>query len=170
MGWWVGAGLPLVKGNVSRHKLSFSWCGGCAVFHGVMSLGLVAMATEGDVQISHPVTFSSPAKNSEPCPADPASPVAACPDGWIGYLGKCYYFSQAEGNWNNSQNNCSALGASLAGIDTQALHPLSSLPVPWGLSGSSVGLIRRPSAPGESPAGESSCFPASLMGQVKSRQ
>ncbi|XP_043384973.1 C-type lectin domain family 2 member E-like isoform X2 [Chelonia mydas] len=53
-------------------------------------------------------------RKSEPYAAGPA-----CPDGWIGYLGKCYYFSQAEGNWTYSQNNCSALGASLAVIDTQ---------------------------------------------------
>ncbi|CAM5159127.1 unnamed protein product [Eretmochelys imbricata] len=53
-------------------------------------------------------------RKSEPCPAGPA-----CPDGWIGYLGKCYYFSQAAGDWTYSQNNCSALGASLAVIDTQ---------------------------------------------------
>uniref|UniRef100_A0A8C0GT69 C-type lectin domain-containing protein n=2 Tax=Chelonoidis abingdonii TaxID=106734 RepID=A0A8C0GT69_CHEAB len=59
------------------------------------------------------------AKEPESCSAGAASAVAACPDGWIGYLGKCYYFSQAEGNWTYSQSHCSALGASLAGIDTQ---------------------------------------------------
>uniref|UniRef100_A0A8C3H5S1 C-type lectin domain-containing protein n=1 Tax=Chrysemys picta bellii TaxID=8478 RepID=A0A8C3H5S1_CHRPI len=48
-----------------------------------------------------------------------ACPVAACPDGWVGYLGKCYYFSQAEGNWTYSRSHCSALGASLAVIGTQ---------------------------------------------------
>ncbi|XP_065271165.1 C-type lectin domain family 2 member D-like [Emys orbicularis] len=42
-----------------------------------------------------------------------------CPDGWIGYRGKCYYFSEAEENWNNSQSNCSVLGASLAVIDSK---------------------------------------------------
>ncbi|XP_044837333.1 C-type lectin domain family 2 member F-like isoform X3 [Mauremys mutica] len=41
-----------------------------------------------------------------------------CPDGWVGFLGKCYYFSETEGNWTYSQKNCSALGASLAVIDT----------------------------------------------------
>ncbi|XP_043353026.1 C-type lectin domain family 2 member E-like isoform X2 [Dermochelys coriacea] len=44
--------------------------------------------------------------------------MAWCPDGWIGYRGKCYYFSVAEENWNNSQRRCSALGASLALIDS----------------------------------------------------
>ncbi|XP_067402588.1 C-type lectin domain family 2 member B-like [Emydura macquarii macquarii] len=45
--------------------------------------------------------------------------IAWCPVGWIGYQGKCYYFSETENNWNNSQNNCSALGASLAVIDSK---------------------------------------------------
>ncbi|XP_044837425.1 C-type lectin domain family 2 member D-like [Mauremys mutica] len=45
--------------------------------------------------------------------------MAWCPDGWLGYQGKCYYFSKAEENWNNSQRCCSALGASLAGIDSE---------------------------------------------------
>ncbi|CAM5159130.1 unnamed protein product [Eretmochelys imbricata] len=60
------------------------------------------------------VLIAVSARKSEPCPAGPA-----CPDGWLGYLGKCYYFSETEGNWTYSQNNCSALGASLAVIDTQ---------------------------------------------------
>ncbi|XP_044838832.1 C-type lectin domain family 2 member D-like [Mauremys mutica] len=65
------------------------------------------------------VTIALSAKKPEPCPACAACPVAACPDGWVGYLEKCYYYSQAEGNWTHSQSNCSALGASLAVIDTQ---------------------------------------------------
>ncbi|XP_044838869.1 C-type lectin domain family 2 member D-like [Mauremys mutica] len=42
-----------------------------------------------------------------------------CTPGWIRYRGKCYYFSEAEGNWNHSQRYCSFLGASLAGIDNE---------------------------------------------------
>lgn len=56
---------------------------------------------------------------SKPCMAPPDLPAAPwCPKGWIGYEGKCYYFSEAEGNWTNSQRHCSALSASLAVIDT----------------------------------------------------
>ncbi|XP_067417051.1 C-type lectin domain family 2 member D-like [Emydura macquarii macquarii] len=65
------------------------------------------------------ILLALPAKQCEPCPATPACPVSACPEGWIGHLGKCYYFSEAEANWASSQSNCSAFGASLAGIDTQ---------------------------------------------------
>ncbi|XP_075769959.1 C-type lectin domain family 2 member D-like [Pelodiscus sinensis] len=48
----------------------------------------------------------------------PAVQGPACPDGWIGYQRKCHYFSGSEGNWTYSQSNCSALGASLAEINT----------------------------------------------------
>uniref|UniRef100_A0A8C3S199 C-type lectin domain-containing protein n=1 Tax=Chelydra serpentina TaxID=8475 RepID=A0A8C3S199_CHESE len=50
-------------------------------------------------------------------PDPPAGPC--CLDGWVGYQGKCYYFSEAKKNWNNSQSHCSALGASLAVIDSE---------------------------------------------------
>ncbi|XP_005312724.2 C-type lectin domain family 2 member D-like [Chrysemys picta bellii] len=43
----------------------------------------------------------------------------ACPNGWVVFQGKCYYFSETEGNWTYSRSNCSSLGAFLAGIDTQ---------------------------------------------------
>ncbi|XP_039373650.1 C-type lectin domain family 2 member D-like [Mauremys reevesii] len=45
--------------------------------------------------------------------------VPCCPEGWVGYRGKCYYFSETEGNWTYSWSNCSSLGASLAGIDSE---------------------------------------------------
>ncbi|XP_067402585.1 C-type lectin domain family 2 member D-like [Emydura macquarii macquarii] len=47
------------------------------------------------------------------------TPVPCCPEGWIGYRGKCYYFSETEGNWTYSQSQCSSLSASLAGIDSE---------------------------------------------------
>ncbi|XP_065420275.1 C-type lectin domain family 2 member B-like isoform X2 [Chrysemys picta bellii] len=46
-------------------------------------------------------------------------PAACCPDGWVGFGGKCYFFSDAEGTWDSSQSLCSSLNASLAEIDTQ---------------------------------------------------
>lgn len=47
-----------------------------------------------------------------------AQPCFQCPFDWIWYRGKCYYFSEVEGNWTSSQDNCSALGASLATLDS----------------------------------------------------
>ncbi|KAM9119364.1 C-type lectin domain family 2 member D-like isoform 1-T1 [Pangshura tecta] len=46
-------------------------------------------------------------------------PGPCCLDGWVGYQGKCYYFSEAKENWTYSQSHCSALGASLAVIDSK---------------------------------------------------
>ncbi|KFV54919.1 C-type lectin domain family 2 member E, partial [Gavia stellata] len=37
---------------------------------------------------------------------------------WLGFQGKCYYFSESENNWTTSQESCEALGASLALIST----------------------------------------------------
>ncbi|CAM4651027.1 unnamed protein product, partial [Lepidochelys olivacea] len=37
----------------------------------------------------------------------------------MGYRGKCYYPSEREGSWTDSQSRCSAPGASLAGIDSE---------------------------------------------------
>ncbi|XP_064496445.1 C-type lectin domain family 2 member B-like isoform X2 [Pseudopipra pipra] len=42
-----------------------------------------------------------------------------CPDTWPGFQGKCYYFSEAEGNWTTGRARCEALGASLATISTK---------------------------------------------------
>uniref|UniRef100_A0A8C3FAL5 C-type lectin domain-containing protein n=1 Tax=Chrysemys picta bellii TaxID=8478 RepID=A0A8C3FAL5_CHRPI len=54
----------------------------------------------------------------------PRSPaVPRCPDGWVGYLGKCYYFSEAEGNWTFSQSNCSSFGASLQDLVRRKTDP-----------------------------------------------
>ncbi|KAH1182739.1 C-type lectin domain family 2 member D-like [Mauremys mutica] len=90
-----------------------------------------------------PITLS--AKKLEPCPAGAASPVAACPDGWVGYLRKCYYFSEAEGSWTYSQSRCSALGASLVAIDTQ--QEMDFLMRHKGPSDHWIGLQREPGQP-----------------------
>ncbi|KFV12659.1 C-type lectin domain family 2 member E, partial [Pterocles gutturalis] len=57
------------------------------------------------------VTFAVQAFQPRP------QPCFRCPFDWIGYRGKCYYFSEAERNWTSSRDNCSALGASLAVLD-----------------------------------------------------
>nr|XP_054493334.1 C-type lectin domain family 2 member B-like isoform X2 [Agelaius phoeniceus] len=49
-------------------------------------------------------------------PVTPATPllVLGCPHGWVGSNGVCYYFSQDYGTWDQGQERCSELGASLA--------------------------------------------------------
>lgn len=39
-----------------------------------------------------------------------------CPGAWLGFQGKCYYFSEVESNWTTAQESCKVLGASLAVI------------------------------------------------------
>ncbi|XP_063262579.1 early activation antigen CD69-like [Prinia subflava] len=40
--------------------------------------------------------------------------VLACPSGWVGYNGLCYYFSRDSSTWEQGQERCSEFGASLA--------------------------------------------------------
>ncbi|XP_066473427.1 C-type lectin domain family 2 member B-like isoform X2 [Tiliqua scincoides] len=49
--------------------------------------------------------------------ASPAHYALPCPRHWIGYEGKCYYFSREKRSWDFSQNYCSSYNASLARID-----------------------------------------------------
>lgn len=50
-------------------------------------------------------------------PRPPFSHV--CPNAWVGFQGKCYYFSDTESDWNSSREHCHRLGASLATIETE---------------------------------------------------
>lgn len=70
-------------------------------------------AGQGEVLLLNAVALSMTVQAFQPRP----QPCSQCPFDWIGYRGKCYYFSEAEVNWTSSQDNCSALGASLAMLD-----------------------------------------------------
>ncbi|XP_061273909.1 C-type lectin domain family 2 member B-like isoform X1 [Bos javanicus] len=41
-----------------------------------------------------------------------------CPDNWIGFQDKCYYFSEEEKDWNSSRYDCLSQNASLVMIAT----------------------------------------------------
>ncbi|KAM3666128.1 C-type lectin domain family 2 member B-like [Ammospiza maritima maritima] len=68
--------------------------------------------------------YSCKAANPLPCeqgetpqvPVTPATPllVLGCPHGWVGYRGVCYYFSRDYSTWEQGQERCSELNASLA--------------------------------------------------------
>ncbi|XP_059706933.1 killer cell lectin-like receptor subfamily F member 1 isoform X2 [Haemorhous mexicanus] len=49
-------------------------------------------------------------------PVPPATPqcVLGCPSGWVGHNGVCYYFSRDYSTWEQAQERCSQLNASLA--------------------------------------------------------
>ncbi|XP_023442542.2 C-type lectin domain family 2 member D isoform X1 [Dasypus novemcinctus] len=42
----------------------------------------------------------------------------ACPDSWIGFQGKCFYFSVDVKNWTSSQRFCDSQDADLVQIET----------------------------------------------------
>lgn len=44
-----------------------------------------------------------------------------CPLDWTGHQGHCYRFSGEEKNWNESQNFCMSLNASLAKITKEEM-------------------------------------------------
>ncbi|XP_074873425.1 early activation antigen CD69-like [Carettochelys insculpta] len=80
----------------------------------ILVLGIIILIT---------LSATQPGKNTKMPQSGVASSAAdcllvACPEDWVGYLGKCYYFSETKTNWADSQNNCFAHGASLAVIDT----------------------------------------------------
>nr|XP_005312722.1 C-type lectin domain family 2 member D-like isoform X1 [Chrysemys picta bellii] len=82
----------------------------------------IAVITVAIILIILAVLATKSHVTSSPSPAAsyPVScPGPSCPDSWIGYQGKCYYFSEMEGNWTYSQSQCSALNASLAVIDSE---------------------------------------------------
>ncbi|XP_074400594.1 uncharacterized protein LOC141729659 isoform X2 [Zonotrichia albicollis] len=63
-------------------------------------------------------------------PVTPATPLSllCCPPGWVGYKGVCYYFSLDYSTWDQGQERCSELNASLAiAKDEEAMDLLSRL-------------------------------------------
>ncbi|KAM3666621.1 C-type lectin domain family 2 member H-like [Ammospiza maritima maritima] len=63
-------------------------------------------------------------------PVKPATPqcVLGCPHDWVGYKGVCYYFSRDYRTWEQGQERCSELNASLAiAKDEEAMDLLSRL-------------------------------------------
>ncbi|XP_058850064.1 CD209 antigen-like [Acipenser ruthenus] len=43
-----------------------------------------------------------------------------CPEKWLQFNGKCYYFSPDEMNWNSSRASCVSMGADLVIIESEA--------------------------------------------------
>ncbi|XP_037703531.1 C-type lectin domain family 2 member E-like isoform X3 [Choloepus didactylus] len=68
---------------------------------------------------------------------------AVCPQGWIGYGEKCFYFSDDTRNWTFSQTFCESLGADLAHFET--LEELNFLKRYKGPSDHWIGLSRESS-------------------------
>ncbi|NWV02653.1 CD69 protein, partial [Ptilonorhynchus violaceus] len=50
-----------------------------------------------------------------------------CPDGWVGYHRVCYYLSRDYSSWEQGQDRCSQLGASLAVLKDEEMDFLFRL-------------------------------------------
>ncbi|XP_067412411.1 C-type lectin domain family 2 member D-like [Emydura macquarii macquarii] len=96
-------------------------------------------------------TFLAVEKSKPPLAAPASLAGSCCPEGWIGYLEKCYYFSETEGNWTYSQSQCSSFSASLAGIDSE--QNKSFLLLYKGFSDRWIGLQRELGQPWRWPNG-----------------
>ncbi|XP_066474275.1 C-type lectin domain family 2 member D-like [Tiliqua scincoides] len=70
-----------------------------------------------------------------------ASPIA-CPDGWLNYEGRCYFFSEEERSWTSSQNFCASYESSLVIIEngTEKVFLLRYM----GTAGHWIGLQKDP--------------------------
>ncbi|RLV97700.1 hypothetical protein DV515_00011523 [Chloebia gouldiae] len=62
-------------------------------------------------------------------PQVPVTPVTlqCCPYGWVGSNGVCYYLSRDYRSWEQAQERCSELGASLAILKDEAMDLLFRL-------------------------------------------
>lgn len=70
----------------------------------------------------------------------PGSCYANCPNGWIGFGNKCFYFSEEQRNWTVSQAYCRAQAAELARFDS--LEELNFLKRCASYFGHWIGLYR----------------------------
>ncbi|XP_007935413.1 C-type lectin domain family 2 member D-like [Orycteropus afer afer] len=71
------------------------------------------------------------------------SMFATCPEYWIGFRGKCYYFSEETRNWTFSQTFCVSMESTLVQFET--LEELNFLKRYKGPSDHWVGLSRESS-------------------------
>ncbi|XP_057628923.1 C-type lectin domain family 2 member E-like [Chionomys nivalis] len=66
-----------------------------------------------------------------------------CPEDWIGFGSKCFYFSEHTSNWTSSHTSCMKLGAHLTQFDSQ--EELDFLNRKNGISAAWIGLHRESS-------------------------
>lgn len=64
-----------------------------------------------------PPEVETPQQRSDTDVPAPCGP--ACPSGWIGYEGKCYFFSDGGRNWTSGQSFCTFHDSSLAVIENE---------------------------------------------------
>nr|XP_034963075.1 C-type lectin domain family 2 member D-like [Zootoca vivipara]XP_034963076.1 C-type lectin domain family 2 member D-like [Zootoca vivipara]XP_034963077.1 C-type lectin domain family 2 member D-like [Zootoca vivipara]XP_034963078.1 C-type lectin domain family 2 member D-like [Zootoca vivipara]XP_034963079.1 C-type lectin domain family 2 member D-like [Zootoca vivipara]XP_034963080.1 C-type lectin domain family 2 member D-like [Zootoca vivipara]XP_034963081.1 C-type lectin domain family 2 me len=101
--------FPYGLSNKGKEKLPFSVLIASLVVNVILILIIIVLS----------IDVSGRSAVLPPTLPSPSIPTECCPDGWIGYQRKCYYFSKSEGNWTYSQNYCASFNASLVVIDSQ---------------------------------------------------
>ncbi|XP_077039603.1 uncharacterized protein LOC129123098 isoform X1 [Agelaius phoeniceus] len=103
-------GISGTKNGTKRNRRRFlgEWIRGHPVGTAVLILLLLVLVLALGVALA---VLAAPQ-----VPVTAATPLSllGCPRGWVGYNGVCYYFSQDYGTWEQGQERCSELGASLA--------------------------------------------------------
>ncbi|XP_033079347.1 C-type lectin domain family 2 member D isoform X6 [Trachypithecus francoisi] len=61
---------------------------------------------------------ANPAINANCHQKSSVSLQAACPESWIGFQRKCFYFSDDTKNWTSSQRFCDSQDADLAQVES----------------------------------------------------
>ncbi|MGH0153470.1 UNVERIFIED_CONTAM: hypothetical protein FKN15_027299, partial [Acipenser sinensis] len=54
-----------------------------------------------------------------------------CPEKWVQFNGKCYYFSTDTMNWNSSRTSCVSMGADLVIIESEEEQKFLSEKAKW---------------------------------------
>nr|NP_001380656.2 c-type lectin-like protein 12, MHCY region [Gallus gallus] len=94
-----------------------SWCHGMGRRRSCVQL-IAVHAALGAFILMLVVLVISTACRQVPVPPFPDF-AHVCPNAWVGFQGKCYYFSEEENDWNSSREHCNAHGASLATIGSE---------------------------------------------------
>uniref|UniRef100_A0A8C5UED5 C-type lectin domain-containing protein n=1 Tax=Malurus cyaneus samueli TaxID=2593467 RepID=A0A8C5UED5_9PASS len=90
--------------------------GPCSLWRGILGASL---PSAGGGHGETPVTPVTPVTADTPV-------LLACPHGWVGHRGICYFLSRDQLSWDQAQARCSELGASLAVLkDWEMVIPLS---------------------------------------------
>lgn len=101
--------------GLSGFKKQITKAGFCCVFTAVTSILTVLII----IITALAIVLAVERCNRDLADRELLSQTTSCPEDWIGFRGKCYYFSETEGDGNFSKSNCSSFRASLATIDTR---------------------------------------------------
>ncbi|XP_077781330.1 early activation antigen CD69-like [Podarcis muralis] len=108
--------FPYGLHNNEKKKLAFTVIIVSLVVNVILIISIISSSSSSS---SSSIALSGTSAVLPTALPSPSTPTECCPDGWIGYQRKCYYFSDSDRNWTYSQNYCASFDASLVVIDSQ---------------------------------------------------